>query len=107
MASLAVFTHLDDADDFAVGDQYGAHGDDVLHEHEEDGVEESVPGPGPLLHAHLVEDQVRVRQVEVVGAAKIAKTHQCIEVKKALIALSSQAPNALLQDAFFRKAVKG
>ncbi len=60
--------YLDDPDDLGVGDEDGPDGDDVLDEHEQQRVEELVHGLRPPLSAHLVQHQVGLRQVEVVGA---------------------------------------
>ena len=51
-------------------DHDGSDGDEVLHEHEEQRVEELVHGVGPSLGAHLVQHQVGVRQVKVVSAVE-------------------------------------
>ena len=40
----------------------------VHYHHEEEGVDRVDPGVGPLLHAEVVQRQVRVGEVDVVGA---------------------------------------
>ena len=60
---------LDDGDDLGVRDEDDEDGDDVLDDHETDGVDQVGRVQRPLLHADVVEEEIGAGEVEVVGAS--------------------------------------